>query len=170
MLKTCAPVASRVSRINFIRLLIPWVVVSREEINKWQTRALVASRVSRINFISLLIPWLAVSKEKEVTNGKFLSNSPGNRIVRTCQRVCGRGFSLQGNVQNWKQRPIQHTSKALSDSFSIHTIEWSVVALQDRTMCSNRPSTGTAVLTSGGYRPHLHGIKMSLGRNNKATS
>jgi hypothetical protein len=114
----------------------------------------------------LLILWLVASKEKEITKGKFLSNSHWNRTIRTCQRlvmVSGHGFSLQGNVQNSKQRSIQRTSKALWDSFSIHTIEWSVVALQDRTMCSNRPSTGTADLTSGGYRPHLHGIKMSLG-------
>lgn len=47
------------------------------------------------------------------------------------------------------------TSKALCPSFSIHTISWSLVVLQEITMCSNLPSTGTAVLTTGGNRPHL---------------
>lgn len=32
---------------------------------------------------------------------------------------------------------------------------WSVVALQERTVCSNLPSTGTAVLTTGGNLPVL---------------
>lgn len=32
---------------------------------------------------------------------------------------------------------------------------WSEVALQERTMCSNLPSTGTAVFTTGGYLPNL---------------
>jgi hypothetical protein len=32
---------------------------------------------------------------------------------------------------------------------------WSEVALQERTMCSNLPSTGTAVLTTGGNLPIL---------------
>jgi hypothetical protein len=46
---------------------------------------------------------------------------------------------------------------------------WSFVALQERTMCSNLPSTGTAVLTTGGYLPHLHafkGIKFVVSGNN----
>lgn len=30
------------------------------------------------------------------------------------------------------------------------------MALHDKTICSNLPSTGMAVLTSGGYLPHLH--------------
>jgi hypothetical protein len=33
---------------------------------------------------------------------------------------------------------------------------WSDVALQERTICSNLPSTGTAVLTTGGNLPHLY--------------
>lgn len=32
---------------------------------------------------------------------------------------------------------------------------WSEVALQERTICSNLPSTGTAVLTTGGNLPVL---------------
>jgi len=32
---------------------------------------------------------------------------------------------------------------------------WSEVALQERTKCSNLPSTGTAVLTTGGNLPNL---------------
>jgi len=47
------------------------------------------------------------------------------------------------------------TSNALWASLSIHIIAWSDVALQERTMRSNLPSTGTAVLTRGGYLPHL---------------
>lgn len=35
-------------------------------------------------------------------------------------------------------------------------MEWSEVALHDRTMCSNRPSTGTLALTSGGNLPQLY--------------
>ena len=50
---------------------------------------------------------------------------------------------------------LKLTSKALSASLSIQMIAWSDVALHDKTMCSNRPSTGMAVLTSGGYLPHL---------------
>lgn len=47
------------------------------------------------------------------------------------------------------------TSNALCASLSIQMMAWSEVALQERTMCSNLPSTGTAVLTTGGYLPSL---------------
>ena len=48
-----------------------------------------------------------------------------------------------------------YTSKAFCDSRSIQAIAWSEVVLHDSTTCSNRPSTGIAVLTSGGNLPHL---------------
>ena len=47
------------------------------------------------------------------------------------------------------------TSRALWDSLCIQMMAWSEIALQDRTMCSNLPSTGTAVLTTGGNLPIL---------------
>lgn len=50
---------------------------------------------------------------------------------------------------------LRFTTNAFSDSLSIQMIAWSLVALDDRTMCSNLPSTGMAVLTIGGYLPHL---------------
>lgn len=53
------------------------------------------------------------------------------------------------------------TSKAFLASFSIHIIPWSDVAWHDKTICSNLPSTGIAVLISGGNLPHLEkqGVK-----------
>lgn len=48
------------------------------------------------------------------------------------------------------------TSKAVAASLSMQIMAWSEVALQERTICSNLPSTGTAVLTTGGNTPHLH--------------
>lgn len=65
------------------------------------------------------------------------------------------------------------TSSAFSDSCSIQMIAWSDVMLQERTMCSNRPSTGTAVLTRGcillhlriGWRNHRHLITISRRAN-----
>lgn len=48
------------------------------------------------------------------------------------------------------------TSIALWDSLSIKMILWSDNILQEIAMCSNLPSTGTAVLTIGGIVPHLH--------------
>lgn len=53
-------------------------------------------------------------------------------------------------LRDWKL-----TSIALWASLSIQMIAWSEVALQERTICSNRPSTGTAVLTTGGILPNL---------------
>jgi len=55
-----------------------------------------------------------------------------------------------------------YTSKAFCDSRSIQAIAWSDVVLHDSTTCSNRPSTGIAVLTSGGNLPHLQNFLSTI--------
>lgn len=54
------------------------------------------------------------------------------------------------------------TANTFSDSLSIQMIPWSTVALRDNTICSNLPSTGMAVLTSGVNLPHLWSRKLHI--------
>jgi len=61
----------------------------------------------------------------------------------------------KGKKEEGQKTSTGLTSKALWASLFIQTISWSLVALWERTMCSNLPSTGTAVLTTGGNLPNL---------------
>lgn len=71
-------------------------------------------------------------------------------LLMTGFLVTTRKFQIEEKMIN-----VRLTSNAFWDSLSIQIMAWSDVALQERTMCSNLPSTGTAVLTMGGYLPHL---------------
>ena len=57
-------------------------------------------------------------------------------------------------IANWEEF-WKLTSRALWDSLSTQMMAWSEVMLQDKTKCSNLPSTGTAVFTIGGIFPIL---------------
>lgn len=73
------------------------------------------------------------------------------------------------SLVKWKNIEKSLTANAFSDSLCIQIIPWSDVALHDSTICSNLPSTGMAVLTSGGNLPHLSRNKTWLRKSNEAS-
>lgn len=119
-------------------------------------------------------PWKSKSEgQKSITPFVFLSMKKGLTLDLSLWKSSGDQGTFETYVcskwyHQWRTTALflkwQNilkvlTANAFSDSLCIQIIPWSDVALHDSTICSNLPSTGMAVLTSGGNLPHLSSNK-----------